>query len=648
MSDEPASAVPDTGSLATRDAGDIWVGTDRFATQQQEDIDAAKEQLEQATPHATRYDERDERPKSPMASHKHYQEGLARRRQIMELVSAGMMVGDAVEQVGIHMSTYRGYREKYPKWAAELTVRRMAAHSGDKLSDKEADMGPAEFVARYFHMGLTWFQLLFMQEIEKLPKGNMLLVLWPPEHGKTTTFENYANRKLAYDPTHRFLVASENRGIAQKILGRVMDRMNPMGPTPEYVSSYGPFIPQTGGGLAAVRQPWTDTRFSVYNARLSDERNYSMEAVGINGSIVSARCDHFHVDDPQSVKTLGQSEKMTIWLRQDGLSRPAEEGITTICGTRVGDGDIYEELLQDEELDGIMKVLRFPAVVTDHDTGEQKPLDPSRHTLESLDRMRRKVGNDIWDRNWMQEPGASRKGRGTFTKEIVEKLLDTDRSLHHFCGDNGENKDPIVYIGVDPALGGKNVIMAFEVLPEGKLIPRKIREDVGLERNEQIMSALESVVQWCQLTAQVTDVVIEDKNFQLGLKNDDRLTDMAKDYGFAIRGHTTGWDKHDPDIGVASMASSLIKGELILPWAADDLTRHEIGQFIRQFYAWKPGVRGNKLRQDYVMAYWFVWMLWRSRHKSIKNVGGNVSSSFQRQTPGWKMSPAGLVLPNQR
>lgn len=589
------------------------------------------------------YDERDEHPKSTMVGHKHYKEGLERRRRIMHFVSQGYAVKDAVAEAGISNSAYEQYRRKYPKWGAQITMLRQKSVMA---TDGVLDTGnPAGFVAKYFHMNITWFQLLFMQELEKLPMGDILMVLWPPEHGKTTTFENYANMKLAGTPEHRFLVASENRGIAQKILGRVMDRMNPMGPTPEYVGAYGPFAPQSGGGIAQLRQPWTDTKFSVYKARSSDERNYSMEAVGINGSIVSARTDHLHVDDAQSVKTLSQSKKMTDWFRQDALSRPSESGITSICGTRVGEGDFYEELLNDVELDGIMKVIRLPAIITDHDTGEITPLDTSRHTLESLDRMRRKVGQERWDQNWMQNPGASTLGKGTFIKGMLEQCKDSDRSLEHHCGDEGLVQSPIVYIGVDPALGGKNVVMAVEVRPGGVLIPRRIREDAGFSRNEQIMEAIESVVRWCELTGNVTDVVIEEKNFQLGLKNDDRMTEMAEKWGFTVRGHMTGWNKYDEDIGVASMATSFIKKEVVLPWANDTLTRYEIGEFVRQLLAWKPGARGSKLRQDYVMAFWFVWMLWRSRRKSIEHLGSDTSGQFQRQTAGWQMSPRGLVVP---
>jgi hypothetical protein len=476
-----------------------------------------------------------------------------------------------------------------------------------------------------------------------MPRGNILLVLWPPGHGKTTTFENHANRKLALNPAWRFLVASESQGISKKINGRVMDRMNPLGPTPGYVADFGPFMPESG---QSVRQPWTEERFRVYRARTSDQRNYSMEAVGAGGSVVSARTDHAHVDDLQSTKTIGLTEKFATWFRQDLLSRPGEEGITSVCGTRVGDSDFYETLLEDTDLGDIMKVITLPAVITDNDTGEQQPLWEGVHTLESLDRIRRKVGQDVWDRNWMQKPGASRDGKGTFNREMVDACKDPELSVERLPGE-GLDYDPVIFIGVDPALGGKNVIMAVMATPDGKLVPVRIREDVGFERNEQIMGALESVVRWCNTTGTVTNVIIEDKNFQLGLKNDERLRDMARTYGFAIPGHMTGWNKYDPDIGVASMTTSFIRREIKIPWSPDEQTRHVMGEFCRQLFAWKPGVRGSKLRQDQVMAFWFVWMLWRSRRKSIDSAQTRSANGhgFTRQTGGWKMTDMGLYTP---
>jgi len=642
------------------DETDQYVASDRFAHHIREELEeaAAQPRPDGWTPFRP---EDDAEFGTAVVGHKSYKLCLDRRISIYHHVSNGKSIYDACEAVGISYNTYKGYRKRYPEWTAKLDVARLAA-AGHLDSNTEIDFtNVAAFCARFFGQPPTWFQLMFLEEMVRTPKGNILMVLWPPEHGKTTTFENYASYKLALSPGFRFLCASENQGIAKKILGRVMNRMDPLGPTQEFVHQFGPFVPQTGGGNSTLRQPWTDTRFRVYGARETDERNYSMEAVGVGGSIVSARCDQLHVDDPQSTKTLSRSESITNWFRQDALSRPAESGITTVCGTRVGDGDFFEELLEDPDLDDILKVIRFPAIITDNETGEQKPLwqkdpeDPEGpgHTLETLDRMRRKAGSDVWDRNWMQNPGLSRKGKGTFTQDVVEKCQDELRSLEHHVGDEGEREDAIVYIGLDPALGSKNCVIACEVLPTpgesngSKLIVRRIREDIGFERNEQIMSSLESVIRWCNLTGNTTDVVIEDKNFQLGLKNDERMEAMSKRYGFQLRGHTTGWSKYDPDIGIASMASSFIRGEIILPWADDSLTQHEIGELKRQLYAWKPGARGNKLRQDRVMALWFVWMLWQSRRKSLEGVGSTSGDGWKRQTSGWVMNDRGIVVPNR-
>ena len=638
------------------DDTDQYVASDRFAHHVADELAAAEKVGH--NPDTPFRPQDDEEFGTPLVGHKAYKECLDRRISMYYHVSNGMSIGDACEEVGVSYQTYKGWRKRYKPWTAKLDVAKLAVTHRDP--DQKMDFANvAAFCKRYFGQAPTWFQLMFLENMMKTPKGNILMVLWPPEHGKTTTFENYACYKLAQNAGFRFLVASENQGIAKKINGRVMNRMDPLGPTQDYVRDFGPFVPQTGGGNSTLRQPWTDTRFRIYGARESDERNYSMEAVGVGGSIVSARCDQLHVDDPQSTKTLSRSEGITNWFRQDALSRPAESGVTTVCGTRVGDGDFFEDLLEDPDLDDILTVVRYPAIITDNETGEQKPLweknpdDPEGpgHTLESLDRMRRKAGADVWDRNWMQNPGLSRKGKGTFTQSSVEPCQDELRSLEHHVGDEGERTGAVVYVGLDPALGSKNCVIAAEVVPDeevgSKLLVRRIREDIGFERNEQIMESLESVVRWCNLSGNVTDVVIEDKNFQMGLKNDERMVDMSRRHGFQLRGHTTGWSKYDPDIGIASMASSFIKQEIILPWADDSLTQHEIGELKRQLYAWKPGARGNKLRQDRVMALWFVWMLWQSRRKSLDGVGSTAGQGFTTRSSSWVMNDKGLVVPTK-
>lgn len=570
---------------------------------------------------------------------KKYMEAKQRRLNIINHLRIGKSVGEACELEKISYYTYASYRQRFPDFAAKCDEARQLSMLG---TDAGYDGSAASFITQYFGHVPTWFQLLFINELENTPPGNILLVLWPPEFGKTTTFENHASRKLALDPAMRYLVASESRGIAQKILGRCLDRMDPFGPSPEYVERFGPFAPQQGDGR--VRQPWSDLRFRVRGARTSDERDYSMLAVGAGSkNIVSTRTDHAHVDDIQSTTTLGQTQKFVNWFRQDLLSRPGETGITTVCGTRVAEGDFYEALLDDEDLDSsIMKVIRFPAIITDHDTGEERSLWPEKWPLDKLERQKKKVGSEAWDRNYMQNPGVSSRGRGTFDKSIIEPCKDSDLSLTQH-----PTEGSIVYIGVDPALGGKNCIIAVEATPDYRLIVRRIIEDVDFKTNSQIIARIQDTVEFCAAGgASVTDVVVEAMAFQKGLVHDENLLELRDYWGFAIRDHLTGWNKYDPDIGVPSMAESFRKHEIVLPYGEDSYTRFEIDELVRQLYAWKPGVKGNRLRQDRVMALWFCWIMWRERWKRPANGASTMSDGFRREGLPYRATRSGLLLPS--
>lgn len=570
--------------------------------------------------------------------HSSVRESQARKQAFIDLIKAGATISEALahQSVDVTHSAYKKWRERDPHFALNVDI----ARAGRDAAVGIWNGGHASFAEKYFRMTYAWFQLLYIEELEKLPPGNILMALWPPEHGKTTTYENYASEILAINPEWRGTVASENLTIATKIVSRIKNRLEPDGPFPQYVHDWGPFKPQSGQGAnGKIAQPWGSGHFNVFKKTAHDERDYSLLALGFGSSIVSTRTDHLHVDDIQSTKTLSQTDKIETWFRQDALSRPGEHGITTIAGTRVGEDDFYERIANDSDLDGILKVMRFKAIMTDPLTGEQRALWPERYSLDQLDRQRRKVGQEAWDRNYMQEPGASNTSR-TFTDEAIDAALNPLISLKHRV-----NNGSIVYVGLDPALGSNNCIIACEVTFDGQLIVRRIREDVGFQQNEQIMAALGETVEWCNVAGgRVTDVVIESMVFQKGLARDERLQELSQWHGFACREHLTGWNKYDENIGVASMVSSFLSGEIVLPWADDDHTRTEVGELVRQLRAWKPGKRGSKLRQDRVMALWFVWILWRSRWK-IPTASAANPDAWRRKGLPYSGTRSGLVLP---
>jgi hypothetical protein len=576
-----------------------------------------------------------ERYRRMKGQHSHALEAKKRKAQCVDLISQGKSLAEALQIIGVSHSAYKQWRLRDKQFAAEMDV----ARAGRNVLLGEFNGGHAEFAERYFGFKYAWFQLLFIQELENLPPGNILMALWPPEHGKTTTYENYASETLARHPDRRLTVAGGNLRIATKILERVKRRMEPDGPYPNYVGDWGPFKPSSGMGRdKAIAQPWGSGYFNVFKKSQHDERDYSMQALGFKSEIVSTRTDHLHIDDLQSTKTYNLTDQMEEWLRQDALSRPGEYGITTIAGTRVGEDDIYSRMANDEDLSDILKVIKFRAIRTDPVTGEQHALWPERYNLDQLDRQRRKVGQEAWDRNYMQEPGVSATNR-VFTDEMIDRCKDPNISLSHHVG-----RERVVYVGLDPALGGINCVIACEVSDDGRLIIRRIREDAQLQRNEQIMQCVNDVVAWCNMTGRVTDVVVESMNFQRGLARDERLLDMQAHYGFALREHLTGWNKYDENIGVASMCESFLREEIVIPWAADDYTRTEMEELCRQLRAWKPGKRGSKLRQDRVMALWFVWILWRQRWKRADHLTGGADMWRTRGVP-WRGTSASLIIP---
>lgn len=547
--------------------------------------------------------------------------GESTRALFMEGLREHGKIEAACRIAGVTRSAYDKWRQRIPDFAERADAIR---HEALQRGDQPWDGSFASFRGQFFDHMSPWFHIQAIDAYENTPPGNLTVILWPPEHGKTTLAEDYFCYKLATNPEFRITVGSEGQDMARKILGRIRSRMEPLGPYPRYVAKFGPFVPQNQSGRKTA-QSWGADYFDVFKKQRHDERDYSMVGLGWRSKIAGTRTDHLHIDDIQSRVSLNLTEQMFEVFRQDWLTRPGENGRTTINGTRVGEDDFYERVMEEIDSD-LLQVIKFPAIITGKN-GEPEPLWPEMFTMEKLDRIRRKVGEDAWSRNYMQEPSSSMSA--TFTDDAIQKCLNPLRSVNH-----EPPKDCSVYIGLDPALGSNNCVVAATP-HEGKLKILFIREDTGLTRNEQILSVVEEAVLQCMRNgASVSDVVIEAMVFQKGLSRDERLIEMTQRYGFRVREHLTGVNKYNETIGVPSMALSFMRGDIDIPYADDKSTRHMVDQLIRQLKAWRPLKRGTRLRQDQVMALWFIWILWRQRKQSF-DVD---SSQFNFKGLPWKAS----------
>ena len=194
---------------------------------------------------------------------------------------------------------------------------------------------------------------------------------------------------------------------------------------------------------------------------------------------------------------------------------------------------------------------------------------------------------------------------------------------------------------MDPALGGINCLIAVQITGD-KLYILDIVEDANLARNEQIMDRIEAMVVGLHARGgQVTDLVIETMNFQRGLARDERLREMSERHGFGLREHLTGINKYDADIGVPSMVSTFLKKEMDIAYGDDERTRDVATSLRHQLLRWRPGIKGNILRQDQVMALWFVWILWQTRRRTVESA----APAFRTHGLPWKPMNSGLLVP---
>lgn len=441
----------------------------------------------------------------------------------------------------------------------------------------------------FFGMDTHWFQRQIVDILEASDPGTVTLVLLPPEHGKTSLLEDWLGYKLAVEPEFRCVYASEKQAHARKVIKRIKNRMHPDGPCSAYVERFGPFVPQTGED--AHPQPWSQDYFDVWRRSASDERDYNMVGLGFGSAVAGTRCDLLVLDDVQSLKSLNWTDKLVDEFRQDWLSRPGSRGRTVILGTRVGEGDFYERIMELELVDHLVK---YPAI-----DGEGRYLWPERYSVKDYERMRRNVGESAWARNYQQQPAAA--GDRTFAQAELDGA--SDPLLRHARRPEHLTIRSCI-VGHDPGFGTNAVFVAG--VTDDRFVALDWRVDKGLTSTAQMAQVIDdTMAHWLGQGVRPAHLVVEDKYVGQGFFADEAFLDLTRKYGCSMSGHRTGYSKYDDDLGVAAMARSFRVGEIVLPGADDPDTLRARAALDAELAAWRPNVKGTKLRQDLVMAMWF-------------------------------------------
>lgn len=569
------------------------------------------------------------------------------------------------ESFGIHIDTLRNWRHTYPEFNHAFINLRRAKDSpernrkGGLMAKRDLAMDFVEARFNYFGYETPWFQLATVDAYQRAKPGDIVFVLMPPEHGKTTLTEDDLTLAIAKNNNIMITLVSEGERMAQKMSSRIQRRLMADGPFPDLVFDTGPYEPQEG---QAQQQPWGVKAWTVYGANMSaDQRDFTMAIGGWRSAIAGTRANRLHLDDLQSLRSLGQTEDMWMRFRQDMLSRPGETGITTANGTRVGPRDFYARVDQEFRGEDFYQKIEFPAIVLDNDTQEPKPLweyDPKTgtgYTMEALERLRKKVGEEAWWRNYMQNPKSNELE--VFSEKGIAKCQNPMRS-YSMSKDQlpeSEVRNGECWITVDPSIGGRNIVAAMH--PEAdKLWVLAMREDTGLPRNSAIAEVVDQVAGELKAKGwRPTMLVIEAMAFQKGLMEDEAINEVADRHGMRLESHLTGSNKYDEEVGIPSMASSVESGLIDLPYA-DDTDRFKTDLLLSEFRAWKPirdkatgrmkFQRGTQLRQDMLMALWFGWIWWINLYAGSKADAVDMSQGIKFGGVPYGMTNTGFLLPN--
>lgn len=379
---------------------------------------------------------------------KRYKAAQLKRDRVLELTSDGMTVKDACAAVGFSDKSYQYHRRKFPVWAAQVTE---SLHRHRRRPRADDDMTMADWSARYCHRRHLAHQLALAEALDKTDRGEITMFNVWPGSGKSSVILDWVTRTVAEDPDHRIMYVSEASSLVDDFVTQISKRFrnetevlvgNETADFSALVARYGPFY--EAGQERNHKKPWGGGRLTVMGSK-NDAKDPTIAAYAILSRAYGSRADTLIVDDVQSTVSLSQTARYLKILRQTYFNRgtPSKPLRIFICGTRIGQGDIYERLLDEGVVDHLVSwpatcwddrrerfVPRVPAawLMEDHniDVSKLTPEELMDLAIVKMDRQKRTVGPDAWAAQYEQEPKTSVSS--TFG-DAVENCLDVTRTF---------------------------------------------------------------------------------------------------------------------------------------------------------------------------------------------------------------------------
>ena len=557
------------------------------------------------------------------------------QKQVLELLSQGSTITDAMKAVGRNEVTFRQWVMNQPEFKdlsdkARLAGKGVKADLANLKDITFPDFSEQFLETKLFPHQLNWVDLIEGREPRWIPPAmiyepgaaNRVLINVPPEHAKSTVITiNYVTYRIATDPNVRIIIVSKTQGMARKFLSAIKTRLS----HPSWIKLQMAFGPN--GGYKADSPTWSADMIYLGAGRDSGEKDPTVQALGFGSQIYGARADLIILDDVVMNSNSHEWEKQIEWLQKEVITRLGRHGKLLIVGTRVAPVDLYKQIRDGSNWTGGKSPFTYcamPAVLefdenpknwktlwpwTDRAEGENdEPNDIGLYPKwdgPSLFTRRSEVAPSVWAMVYQQEDVTE---DAIFSPSAVAGCVNGMRKrgpLKPNAPGHPKNVEGYTIIGLDPAMAGATAAVAVTYnRADGKIYIL----DCANMTEPTPMKIRELMEEWV-LKYKPQELRIEINAHQKAYALDDELRNWLAAHGCQLNSHFTGKNKWDTSFGVASMASLFgttrdgrFQDNNLIELPSNEGSEG-LKALVQQLITWKPETRNAT---DCVMALWFA------------------------------------------
>jgi len=438
-----------------------------------------------------------------------------------------------------------------------------------------------------------------------------------------TTSIDYPVYRICMDPNVRIMIVSKSQQKATEFIYAIKQRLTHPG-WQKLQLAYA-----AGSGFKSKSATWQATQVYLGDElRDSDQKDPTLQAIGIGGQVYGARADLIILDDCVTMSNAHEYEKQIRWIQQEVLTRLGPTGKLLVLGTRVDSIDLYRELRNGERYPtgqspwtylAMPAVLEFGESPNDWKTlwpksdrpwqGSEEEPDESglypRWDGHHLSMRRSALDPKTWSMVYQQ---ADVDEDSTFNVTCVKGSVDRMRMIGPLVSGNPghpeETEGFTIVAGLDPAIVGDTAAVVMAIDRRRK--KRYVLDAATITRPSP--QAIRDLITTFTDKYKPSEWMVERNAFQGYLTQDENLRMWLANRGVMLREHTTSRNKWDVGFGVAAMAPLFGSADPQGKHRRDNLIhlpsdRNEgVRLLIDQLVTWSPE---TKNKTDLVMALWF-------------------------------------------